>query len=71
MVSNFNFCFVGDTVQEIKRPDTGWGKIFGKHIYDEELVSEIQKRHLILNSNNSNNNNDNLKLWKIYELTHQ
>lgn len=50
-----NFCSVKDTIKRMKRQTTDWEKIFVKHVPYKELICNIYKKLIKLNSKKRNN----------------
>ena len=45
-----NFCSVKETINKIKRQPMKWETIFANHISDKELISQMYKELIELNS---------------------
>jgi hypothetical protein len=45
-----SFCTTKDTVSKLKRPPTGWEKIFASYTSDKGLISRIYRELKKLNS---------------------
>ena len=55
-----NFCTTKETIRKVKRQPSEWEKILANEGTDEELISEIYKQLLQLNSRKIN---DAIKNW--------
>ena len=49
-----SFCTAKETISKVKRQPSEWGEIIANEATDKELISEIYKQHLQLNSRKIN-----------------
>ena len=58
-----SFCTANETISKVTRQPSDWEKIIANEATDKELISEIYKQHLQLNSRKIN---DPIKKWAKY-----
>ena len=56
-----SFCTVTETIRKVRRQPSEWEKIIAKETSDKELISQIYKQLIQLNTRNTNNP---IKKWE-------